>query len=185
MAIRFDCACGHSIKAKDDQVGQEGTCPKCGATVRVPHQALPPDAIDDVGDRTILKKLAARADAPVYEVPPEPYSYQILDFVCLMGSISMPFALVIGVMGQARNEAEGRLSSFSPGWVVTSFFVCLCGLVGVSLARNIRAIRFELAPIKAMPVQDASGFMRHAPAMVVGVVVIGFIIFLLVRQLGQ
>jgi hypothetical protein len=36
MAIRFDCVCGHHLKARDEMAGRRTMCPACGSPVGVP-----------------------------------------------------------------------------------------------------------------------------------------------------
>ncbi len=42
MAIRFGCACGARLTAKDELAGRLCGCPHCGATVRIEGTPLPP-----------------------------------------------------------------------------------------------------------------------------------------------
>jgi RsiW-degrading membrane proteinase PrsW (M82 family) len=43
MSIAFVCACGKSLRAKDDFAGKKTKCPHCGAIQTIPAQAPPPD----------------------------------------------------------------------------------------------------------------------------------------------
>ena len=41
MPIRFECPNGHTLYAKETQVGKAYACPKCGESVRVPAPPKP------------------------------------------------------------------------------------------------------------------------------------------------
>jgi hypothetical protein len=63
VSIQLTCACGRKLQVRDEFAGQEGKCPACGNTFRIPN----PDAAGTAG---YTETPAAR------ELPPEPPAEQ-------------------------------------------------------------------------------------------------------------
>jgi hypothetical protein len=64
VAILLTCSCGRKLQIKDDFAGQEGTCPSCGRTLRIPSGnagAEPP---------LVTRAVPVREDASLPEARP-------------------------------------------------------------------------------------------------------------------
>jgi hypothetical protein len=73
--IRFSCACGRQLQARDEDVGRDAVCPICGRQQVVPRQSVlrgarevPLDARRPAGPRRASGE--ARADLPELAEPP-------------------------------------------------------------------------------------------------------------------
>jgi hypothetical protein len=49
MGIKFRCPNGHKLNVKSFLAGKRGVCPKCGTSVRIPHESQPAER-DEPGD---------------------------------------------------------------------------------------------------------------------------------------
>lgn len=64
MTVRFQCACGQKLSAKDESAGRKVRCPRCRSVVSVPQPLLPHSEIMQIADDEEPTKIMDALEGP-------------------------------------------------------------------------------------------------------------------------
>jgi hypothetical protein len=101
MPISFQCACGRTLRVKDELAGRRARCPKCSSILTVPN----PHIESDPADVSFTDTPNDAEKEPVCDEPEAPASTAITDRPLYRGSTPVKKRLPIS---KRKGKKEGR-----------------------------------------------------------------------------
>lgn len=132
MAMKLTCKCGAALVVKPEMAGKIGTCPKCGAAMRIPKafaQAKPP------GPAAPVEAVVAEAAPKPQPAPSEPFEAPVAEAAPAQAAGQVLDAEIV----EAGAEEEAPLYPVNIRWPSSRLLPMVFLVVGVLILLGVAA----------------------------------------------